>query len=34
MVLEQAILNVLPGREREFEVVLGEVQKIISSMPG
>lgn len=34
MVLELAILNVIPGREGEFERAFGEAQSIIASMPG
>lgn len=34
MILEVAILNVLPGQEREFEDAFSEAQKIISSMKG
>jgi heme-degrading monooxygenase HmoA len=34
MVLELAILNVVPGREAEFERALGEAKSIIASMPG
>lgn len=34
MVLEIATLNVVPGRENEFERTFAEAQKIISSMPG
>ena len=34
MILEIATLNVIPGREEEFEQVFVKAQKIISSMPG
>lgn len=34
MVLELAILNVIPGREAEFERAFGEAKGIIASMPG
>jgi len=34
MVLEVAILDVLPDRTAEFEQAFGEAQRIISSMPG
>ncbi len=34
MILEVAILDVTPGREKEFETAFGEAQKIISSMGG
>ena len=34
MILEVAILDVIPGREKEFETAFGEAQKIISSMDG
>ena len=34
MILEVAILDVKPGREKEFEAAFGEAQKIISSMDG
>lgn len=34
MILEVAILNVLPGQEGEFEDAFAEAQKIISSMKG
>ena len=34
MVLELAILNVIPGREAEFERAFGEAKSIIASMPG
>lgn len=34
MVLEQAVLDVRPGRESEFELVLAEAQAIISSAAG
>ena len=33
MILEVAVLDVKPGRGQEFEVVFGEAQRIISSMP-
>lgn len=34
MILELAILNVIPGREAEFERAFGEARVIIASMPG
>jgi heme-degrading monooxygenase HmoA len=34
MILEVATLDVIPGREQEFEQTFVEAQKIISSMPG
>lgn len=34
MILELAILNVIPGREAEFEAAFRQAQAIISSMPG
>jgi heme-degrading monooxygenase HmoA len=34
MVLEVAILNILPGRSEEFETAFREAQKIISAVPG
>ena len=34
MILEVAILNVLPGREAEFEAAFRGAQRIISSMHG
>ena len=34
MILEHAILPVVPGREAEFETVFAEAKRIISSMPG
>jgi len=34
MVLELAILNVIPGREAEFERAFGGAKGIIASMPG
>lgn len=34
MILELAILNVIPGREAEFESNFQLASKIISSMPG
>ena len=34
MILEVAILNVIPGREREFESAFKQAQAIISSMHG
>ncbi len=34
MILEVAILDVKPGREKEFEAAFSEAQKIISSMDG
>lgn len=34
MILEVALLDVVPGRESEFERAFAKAQKIISSMPG
>jgi heme-degrading monooxygenase HmoA len=34
LILEHALLNVISGRETEFEVAFGEARKIIESMPG
>ena len=34
MVLEVAILNVIPGQETKFEQAFGSAQKIIASIPG
>lgn len=34
MILEQAVLNVIPGRESEFEAAFAEARSIIASMPG
>lgn len=34
MILEHAILPVVPGREAEFEAAFAEASAIISSMPG
>lgn len=34
MILEVAILDVIPGKEAEFQRSFAEAQKIISSMPG
>lgn len=34
MVLEVATLDVIPGREQEFEAAFGEAQSIIAAMPG
>jgi heme-degrading monooxygenase HmoA len=34
MILEVAILNVIPGRIAEFETAFAEAKGIISSMPG
>ena len=34
MILEHALLPVVPGREAEFETVFAEAKQIISSMPG
>ena len=34
MILEVAILNVIQGKEKEFEVNFAQAQKIISSMNG
>lgn len=34
MILEHALLPVVPGREAEFETVFAEAKQIIASMPG
>ena len=34
MILEHAPLDVLPGREEEFEVAFAEARAIIAAMPG
>ncbi|NET06013.1 MAG: antibiotic biosynthesis monooxygenase [Symploca sp. SIO2B6] len=34
MILEVAILEVIPGQEADFECSFAEAKKIISSMPG
>ena len=34
MITEQALLPVVPGREKEFEAAFGEAVEIISVMPG
>ena len=34
MVLELAVLNVIRGREAEFEVAFAEARQLISAMPG
>ncbi|TQK71188.1 MULTISPECIES: antibiotic biosynthesis monooxygenase [unclassified Nocardioides] len=34
MILEHAVLPVLPGQETEFEAAFGRARTIISSMPG
>lgn len=34
MILEVALLNVIPGQESEFESAFGQAQGIIASMPG
>jgi len=34
MILEQAILNVLPGQTDKFEFAFKQAQQIISGMPG
>ena len=34
MVLELAMLHVLPGRESEFEAAFSEARRLISAMPG
>ena len=34
MILEVAVLDVKPGREKEFETAFGEARKIISRMDG
>ena len=34
MILEHALLEVVPGQEQSFEQAFSEAQKIISAMPG
>lgn len=34
MILEVAVLNIIPGRSKEFEVAFEKAQSIISSMNG
>lgn len=34
MILEVAILNIVPGKSSEFESAFNEAQKIIASIPG
>ena len=34
MILEVAVLNVIPAAVADFEAAFAEVQKIISSIPG
>lgn len=34
MILEHALLSVVPGKETEFERAFSEARKIIESMPG
>jgi len=34
VILEQAVLNVIPEKAQKFEQVFQQAQKIISSMPG
>ena len=34
MILEQAVLPVIPGREAEFEAAFADAKQIIASMPG
>jgi heme-degrading monooxygenase HmoA len=34
MVLEHALLDVIPGREGEFEVAFSEARRLISASPG
>ena len=34
LVLELALLNVVPGREPEFEAAFAQARRLISSMPG
>jgi heme-degrading monooxygenase HmoA len=34
VILEHAVLDVIPGREDEFEATFAEAKMIISSMPG
>jgi heme-degrading monooxygenase HmoA len=33
-ITEQAVLDVKPGHEEEFELAFGEAKAIIASMPG
>jgi heme-degrading monooxygenase HmoA len=34
VILEHAVLDVVPGREAEYEVAFAEARSIIASMPG
>jgi heme-degrading monooxygenase HmoA len=34
VILEHAVLEVIPGEERRFEAAFGEAKSIISAMPG
>lgn len=34
MILEQAVLSVIPGREAEFETAFAEARQIIATQPG
>ncbi len=34
MILESAVLNVIPGEEAAFEAAFGEAKAIIAAMPG
>ena len=34
MILESAVLDVIPGRTREFEAAFAEAQRIIAASPG
>ena len=34
MIMELAILNLLPGKSEEFETAFSQAQQIIASMPG
>jgi heme-degrading monooxygenase HmoA len=34
MILEHALLDVIPGREGEFEVAFSEARRLISASPG
>lgn len=34
MILEHAVLEVVPGQEASFEVAFGEAQHLIAGMPG
>jgi heme-degrading monooxygenase HmoA len=34
VILESAVLDVIPGRTREFEAAFGQAQRIIAASPG